>query len=474
QPDEARLRAGEAQPVKVTVDAGRLPTRARSTGGIVVASALGAYQVRLGASLSLLKTVWARYWGGIATGLIIAMISSVIVFSSVYWVYPEWSHYEQEMAYLVGQVWDKARIEFERVLQIDAKSAGTSTPTSALTLIPAPTSSAMEVSPAPTSTPTEASPAPTSTPTEVSPAPTPTLIPVPPTSAPVPPAATPVALTPTKAVVLAGKLAYTVYNTDFKYFETIVVTVDDEYVLSVPSAAQPAFGLDGKWLAFRSIDPGGIGVLNLETRARQTLTGIVQDSHPSFNPESHDIVFSRDGRLYLVDVVSRPTVREVGDSTLIHVGIAAGHFPDWCRVAHKTPEIVYSGSAEGWAFGLMLTTPTYDIHYPITWELGDTMPAWSPDCTRIAFAREEDGNWDVYVIKPDGSGRRRLTSDGAIEFAPVWSPGGDLIAFLSNRDGRWAIWVINPSGQNLRKLIEVEDRIHTFSNQLDRCIDWAP
>ncbi|MFB0537110.1 MAG: protein kinase, partial [Anaerolineae bacterium] len=42
QPDEARLRAGEAQPVKVTVDAGRLPTRARSTGGIVVASALGA------------------------------------------------------------------------------------------------------------------------------------------------------------------------------------------------------------------------------------------------------------------------------------------------------------------------------------------------------------------------------------------------------------------------------------------------
>jgi Tol biopolymer transport system component len=173
-------------------------------------------------------------------------------------------------------------------------------------------------------------------------------------------------------------------------------------------------------------------------------------------------------------VVSRPTVLEVGDSTLIHVGIATGHFPDWCRVAHKTPEIVYSGSTEGWVFGLMLTTPIYDIHYPLTREPGDTMPAWSPDCTRIAFAREEDGNWDIYVINPDSSGRRRLTSDGAIEFAPVWSPTGDLIAFLSNRDGRWAIWVINPSGQNLRNLIEVEDRTHTFSDQLDPCIDWAP
>jgi hypothetical protein len=332
-----------------------------------------------------------------------------------------------------------------------------------------------------TATPTlelAATPLPTATPTATPPV-EPTATPLPTATPTVEPTAVPTApplptATPVKITVLEGKLVYTVYNIDFEYLETVVVTVDGRYVLSVPNAIQPAFSSDGKWLAFRSIDPGGIGVMNLETRARQTLTGIVQDSHPRFNPESHDIVFSRDDRLYLVDVVSQPTVREVGDSALMHVGIAAGRFPDWCRVAHKTPEIVYSGFAGGGVFGLMLTTPVYDVHYAITQEPGDTMPAWSPDCTQIAFAREEGGNWDIYVINPNGSGRSRLTSDGAIEFAPVWSPAGDSIAFLSNRDGRWAIWVMDPNGQNPRELIEIEDRIHTFRNPLEQCIDWAP
>jgi len=121
--------------------------------------------------------------------------------------------------------------------------------------------------------------------------------------------------------------------------------------------------------------------------------------------------------------------------------------------------------------------PFFPLHQNlerITQEPGDTMPIWSPDCTQIAFAREENGNWDIYVINPDGSGRSRLTSEGAMEFAPVWSPAGDSIAFLSNRDGRWGIWVMDPNGQDPRKLIEIEDRIHTFRNPLEQCIDWAP
>jgi len=320
----------------------------------------------------------------------------------------------------------------------------------------------------------------TSVPTDTPVLPTP--IPLPPTGTPTPvpptdtptPTPTPIVPTPITEAVLTGRLVYTVYNTDLGYLETVVVTVDGKHVLSVLDAIQPAFSPDGEWLAFRSLDPGGIGVMNLETRARQTLTGITQDIHPGFDPGSHDIVFSRDDHLYLVDVVSRPTVREVGDVALMDVGIAAGRFPDWCRVAHKEPAIVYSGFAGGGRFGLMLTTPVYDVHYIITQEPGDLMPAWSPDCTRIAFAREEDGNWDIYVINPDGSGRSRLTSDGTMEFAPVWSPAGDSIAFLSNRDGRWAVWVMDPNGQNPRKLIEIEDRIHIFQNPLEQCIDWAP
>jgi len=363
---------------------------------------------------------------------------------------------EQQQARLAAQ----AQESMTRVPQPTHTSSPTCTPTASPTSTP---------TPLPTAKPTIAS---TPTPTRT-PAPTPTPPPAS-VSTPAPPALTPVVPTPTKEAVLTGKLVYTVYNTDFKYLETVVVTVDGKYVLSVPNVIQPAFGPNGKWLVFRSLDPGGIGVMNLDTGARQLLTQIAQDSHPSFDSNSHNIVFSRDDLLYLVDVASQPTVHEVGNLAVMEVGAAAGRFPDWCPLDHKTPGIVYSGFAGGGRFGLMLTTPTYDVHYTITQEPYDLMPTWSPDCTQIAFAREEGGNWDIYVINPDGSGRSRLTSDGAIEFAPVWSPAGDLIAFLSNRDGSWAIWAMDPDGQNARKLIEMEDRIHIFQDPLEQCIDWAP
>lgn len=60
----------------------------------------------------------------------------------------------------------------------------------------------------------------------------------------------------------------------------------------------------------------------------------------------------------------------------------------------------------------------------------------------IAFESERDGNVDVFVIQPDGSGERRLTSHPAGDGAPSWSPDGTWIAFVSNRSGNTDIFVI--------------------------------
>jgi Tol biopolymer transport system component len=63
----------------------------------------------------------------------------------------------------------------------------------------------------------------------------------------------------------------------------------------------------------------------------------------------------------------------------------------------------------------------------VQWERG----AWSPDGRRIAFTGSYgavDPDWDIWVVRADGTGRRRLTSDGA-SFHPVWSPDGRRIYF---------------------------------------------
>jgi Tol biopolymer transport system component len=57
--------------------------------------------------------------------------------------------------------------------------------------------------------------------------------------------------------------------------------------------------------------------------------------------------------------------------------------------------------------------------------------------TWIAFDSDGDtGNRDIYVIRPDGTGRRRLTTESSAETQPSFSRDGKKLAFVSDRDGR--------------------------------------
>jgi Tol biopolymer transport system component/putative hemolysin len=96
----------------------------------------------------------------------------------------------------------------------------------------------------------------------------------------------------------------------------------------------------------------------------------------------------------------------------------------------------------------------------------DFAPAWSPDGSQIAFVSDRDqkpGINDIYIMRSDGSGVRRLTADTAIDYEPAWSPDGLLIAFRSNHDGPADIYVISAAdGSGLRQLTG------------DPAEDWSP
>jgi Tol biopolymer transport system component len=64
----------------------------------------------------------------------------------------------------------------------------------------------------------------------------------------------------------------------------------------------------------------------------------------------------------------------------------------------------------------------------------------------IAFeADAPDGNFDVYVMRADGSDVRRLTTDPKREWGR--SPDGSKIAFMSDRAGaEFDIYVMNADG----------------------------
>ena len=54
-------------------------------------------------------------------------------------------------------------------------------------------------------------------------------------------------------------------------------------------------------------------------------------------------------------------------------------------------------------------------------------PSWSPDGSKIAFASDRDGNYEIYVMDVDGSNQTRLTNDSSSDREPAWCGNGKII-----------------------------------------------
>jgi Tol biopolymer transport system component len=96
-------------------------------------------------------------------------------------------------------------------------------------------------------------------------------------------------------------------------------------------------------------------------------------------------------------------------------------------------------------------------------------PAWSQDSTRLVFAgapvihHPRPGQpyvFDLYEIKADGTGLRRLTrSRGASEYEPAWSPNARRVVFRAER--RLGLWLLTPNGR--RRITRADDTDPVFS-----------
>ena len=65
----------------------------------------------------------------------------------------------------------------------------------------------------------------------------------------------------------------------------------------------------------------------------------------------------------------------------------------------------------------------------------DNFPLWSPRGDLIMFARVVQGDYEIYTIKPDGTGAKRLSNSKGNDAHMGWSPDGEHIVFASTRMG---------------------------------------
>ena len=94
----------------------------------------------------------------------------------------------------------------------------------------------------------------------------------------------------------------------------------------------------------------------------------------------------------------------------------------------------------------------------------DRDPAWSPDGSTIAFARERDAKTDqggtsasLYVVPSRGGPIRRITQDETYDQLPAWRPDGSAILFVRNPPNEFGedqqksrLMLVAPDGSSLR------------------------
>ena len=150
------------------------------------------------------------------------------------------------------------------------------------------------------------------------------------------------------------------------------------------------------------------------------------DAEATFSPTGHRIVFTslRDGDLDLYSML-----------------------PDGSDVQRLTDRPGYDGGAFYSPDG---TKVVWRAHYP------ETPEAREDYLSLLADGLIRPSALDIWVADADGSKPRRLTDNGAANFAPYWHPSGERIIFSSNMDdpgGReFELYLINIDGTGLERV----------------------
>ena len=82
-------------------------------------------------------------------------------------------------------------------------------------------------------------------------------------------------------------------------------------------------------------------------------------------------------------------------------------------------------------------------------------PAFSPDGTRIVFAKDSLGTgklWEIYAMNNDGSDVKQLTSTDAPKLYPQWSPDGTMVSFIQIEGEAYVLYLMQADGSRLRRI----------------------
>jgi len=126
--------------------------------------------------------------------------------------------------------------------------------------------------------------------------------------------------------------------------------------------------------------------------------------------------------------------------------------------AFSAPSNVGSTDNAGWSAVFVVDVNGSHRRRITAWGQWSTTAQWSPDGKWIVFDKvvSENGNHNLFVVHPDGTGLRAITSTahGYGSWCAQWSPDGNKLLFERSPSGSslTSLWIVNPGGSGLIQL----------------------
>ncbi len=285
--------------------------------------------------------------------------------------------------------------------------------------------------------------------------------------------------------------------------ELYVVNVDGSGLRRLAGGViDPDVSPDGRQVAFTRWDGAEFGTLytiNLDGSSERALIGESrQAKSPTWSPDGREIVFSfqkgglrdpqpdcenfdADDGIRIPDNVTITKTHFNAQSGILticfipkedlqwslrRVNVETGEFEDMpvdlysynpAWDPNQPWRVIYAGEK-----GLMALDVNQGTQQPLTTDLRDNNPVFSPDGKKLALTYQQHDHWEVYTLDLETGTRSRLTKPPILadpqynSASPAWSPDGSQLAFLTDRSGQWEVWVMNADGSNQRPLLPPE------------------
>jgi len=245
-----------------------------------------------------------------------------------------------------------------------------------------------------------------------------------------------------------GRIAYTIGLENQRKYQIGIMSADGsgQTVLPSPYISSPSFSPDGERIVFCAWEgwPQGSGLWTLKVDGTDPRL-VVRDGearYPRWSPDGKLVAYAARNSVHVISA-NGGSPNKLADGSMQ---------PSWSPDSQR---LVFKG-CDGPACGLYLMNIDGGGKTRLTTVADDTVPAWSPDGKKVAFACKASGEiWDICTVNIDGSNRKSLTADNPEnDVNPVWLPDASGIVFISARQGKWEIWVMNADGNGQRKLID--------------------